>query len=76
MPSRRKKSLQHGSAKFGTVIWHHEHRSKKNRRRIHWSVEYHIKMYKKRKLALLMKEQDQEMSDILRLSPESKEVKP
>ena len=54
MAARRKKSLMQGSAKFRTggeaVVYHREHRSKKNRRRIDWTAKDF--KYKKQQLIL------------------------
>lgn len=59
MPQRRTKSFQHGKAKQGAAIYHHEHRSKKNRRRLNRGT-YLYKDLKRKKLLLLEKEQKEE----------------
>lgn len=56
MPARRKHSLLHGSAKDKIIVWHREHRSKKNRR----TIDRSIKAYKYKKESLLIEELDQE----------------
>jgi hypothetical protein len=55
------KSLLHGSAKNKTVVWHREHRSKRNRR----FKERMAPMYKKKKEDMLIKALEEETWMIL-----------